>query len=478
MVATQFLLWPLLLSILHQPFNLLHHLVSPLLHTVFCQGSTNSLTDATGGGAWTTDNAAVATVSAGGVVTGQSAGSAVITYTVTDGNGCKNSVTTSITVAQSPTVTATANPTAICAGQNAQISAASPGNIPTTVCATNTATGNQGNFADGDGDLSRTVTITGVPAGVTITGITLTVNATHQRDNEVEMYLIPPAPIGTPLGGTDGTFQHTTTPNRNIRLFGTPTGTPVNGANFVNTVFSDAGVGPLAGSGGPYTGTFQPANSFASITPTMANSANVNGVWTLVILDHVNSGFTGVFRNYTLCITYSTSGGIYNWTSNPTGFGTGITTPGPFTVTPTVNTDYTVTVTGASGCVSAPSTATVIVNPAPTVTGTLTTCIGSTTTLIGSGTPATTNPWTSATMTVATVSNTGVVTGVAVGTSNITYTDNTGCGKTVTVNVIAKPTITGALNVCPGFDDSPGRFWYPSHNKSVGLSKYNRGNYK
>ena len=247
-----------------------------------------------------------------------------------------------------------------------QLLAVVPGSTPTTVCQTNNA---QAGFAQGNPDLTRTVTIAGIPAGVTITGITVTVNASHQRDNEVEMYLIPPASDGgVALGGPGGGFQHTTTAGGNLMLLGTPVGTPVNGPNYVNTVFSDLGATTLAGSGGtgPYTGTYKPAsNPFTSITPTMANSANVNGTWTFVILDHVNSGFTGVFNNYTLCISYTSANVTYSWTSAPPGFTSAIANP---TVTPAATTVYSVTATATNGCTSTPATATVTVTPAPSIT--------------------------------------------------------------------------------------------------------------
>src|SRR6185369_14705604 len=104
-----------------------------------------------------------------------------------------------------------------------------------------------------------------------------------------------------------------------------------------------------------------------------------------------------------------------------------------------------ITYTNSNGC---QQTATVTVNALPTITGTLNVCIGSTTTLTGSGTPAVVNPWVSATPAVANVSNAGVVTGVAAGTSVITYTNNNGCQQTATVTVNALPTITGTLAVC------------------------------
>ncbi|RUT69735.1 hypothetical protein D0817_14020 [Flavobacterium cupreum] len=109
------------------------------------------------------------------------------------------------------------------------------------------------------------------------------------------------------------------------------------------------------------------------------------------------------------------------------------------------------TVRNAAGtCVSLQNTFTVTVNALPTITGTANVCIGSTTQLTGSATPNVTIPWTSGTPAVATVDNSGLVTGVAAGTSVITYRNSNGCTQTVTVTVNALPTITGNANVCIG----------------------------
>ncbi|MFN6292665.1 MAG: hypothetical protein ACK4ZQ_01165, partial [Bacteroidota bacterium] len=67
-----------------------------------------------------------------------------------------------------------------------------------------------------------------------------------------------------------------------------------------------------------------------------------------------------------------------------------------------------ITYTDNNGC---SATQTVTINALPTISGTASACIGATTTLTGSGTAATSNPWTSATTSVATVSS-GVVSGV------------------------------------------------------------------
>ncbi len=60
------------------------------------------------------------------------------------------------------------------------------------------------------------------------------------------------------------------------------------------------------------------------------------------------------------------------------------------------------------------------------------------------GTPAASNPWVSGTPTVATVNSTGLVTGIAPGTSVITYTNSNGCQITATVTV-TQPTLSSSL---------------------------------
>jgi Ig-like domain CHU_C associated/Bacterial Ig-like domain (group 2) len=93
----------------------------------------------------------------------------------------------------------------------------------------------------------------------------------------------------------------------------------------------------------------------------------------------------------------------------------------------------------SNGCHSLSRTAaTLTVNALPAITGTLSVCAGSTTQLAGSVTAASSNPWVSSAPLKATVSSTGLVTGVAAGTANITYTNSNGCSRTVTVTVNAR----------------------------------------
>jgi hypothetical protein len=90
------------------------------------------------------------------------------------------------------------------------------------------------------------------------------------------------------------------------------------------------------------------------------------------------------------------------------------------------------------------------VNPSNLITGPLSVCVGSTTQLTGLGTAAAVNPWASATPGVATVSSSGLVTGIDEGTCIITYTLSSGYSQPVTVKVSPKPVITGSSGVTVG----------------------------
>jgi autotransporter-associated beta strand protein len=147
----------------------------------------------------------------------------------------------------------------------------------------------------------------------------------------------------------------------------------------------------------------------------------------------------GSSTNISVAITSGTSPYTvvyYNGTSNTTVnnyvSGTNIS------VSPTANTTYTiVSVTDANSNVGSGNngSAVITVNTLPSITGTLTVCANATTQLSGSGTSASSNPWVSASTSIATIDNNGLVTGRALGTSIITYTNSNGCSKTAIITV-------------------------------------------
>ena len=97
-------------------------LVSPITgNTNICIGSTAPLNDITFGGVWSIDNLSVATVDANGVVTGLSAGTANVSYTVTNANGCSKTVTTVININLLPIVPAITGTASVCIGLTTQL---------------------------------------------------------------------------------------------------------------------------------------------------------------------------------------------------------------------------------------------------------------------------------------------------------------------------------------------------------------------
>ncbi len=98
------------------------------------------------------------------------------------------------------------------------------------------------------------------------------------------------------------------------------------------------------------------------------------------------------------------------------------------------------------------NTPTVTVNTLPPITGTSSVCMGSTTQLLVSGTPAENDPWISVNTGVATVNNSGLVTGVAEGIVDIIYTDNNGCSQTVAISVNALPESPTAGDIAATYD--------------------------
>jgi hypothetical protein len=141
-----------------------------------------------------------------------------------------------------------------------------------------------------------------------------------------------------------------------------------------------------------------------------------------------------------------TTGGTY--TASPAGLSINSTT-GAIDLNLSNAGTYTVTYSfNAGGSCNQTATTQVVINAPPTITGTLSVCVNGTTQLTGSGTAASSNPWVSSNTAVATVSATGLVTGISAGTAIITYTNSLGCSNTATVTVNALPTITGTLSVC------------------------------
>ena len=137
-------------------------------------------------------------------------------------------------------------------------------------------------------------------------------------------------------------------------------------------------------------------------------------------------------------------GAILNWESSLTGTApwTSIAnTTSTFQSGGLTQTTYYRVAVQNPGCSTAYSNiVTITVNNTPSITGTLSSCIGSTSQLSGN-LPASSNAWQSSNSGIATISNTGLVTGISSGTSIITFTNANGCLTTVNFVVHPQPLV-------------------------------------
>ncbi|MGA1379031.1 MAG: proprotein convertase P-domain-containing protein [Chitinophagaceae bacterium] len=283
--------------------------------------------------------------------------------------------------------------------------------------------------------ISSTLPVT-LPAGATITGVSVNFNMTHTWVSDMVFNL--KAPNGQILN-----------------LFNRRGGA---GVNFTNTTISSTGTAALATA--PFTGTFA-ADAAIGVGPTgqVSGAANFAGLystgtgdWTLWMRDYAG-GDIGTLTNWSITINYTilqpavTS---YAWTNNTPSIGLAASGSGNIASFAAVNTSAapvtsTVTVTptytnNGTGCAGTPITYTYTVNPTPTVNAVnnQTVCRGSNTTAVTftGATTGTVYNWTN--------SNTAI--GLAAsGTGNIASFAGT--------NTTAAP-ITGTITVTPVYTNA------------------------
>lgn len=363
-----------------------------------CPGTTTALTNAVSGGVWTSDNSAVATVNSGtGVVTGVAAGTATISYAVTCGT-----VFTTVTINPLPAVIA-GTTTSICAFTNTSFTNATGGGLWTS---DNTGIATIG---------SASGQMTGVVGGNTF--ITYTMPATGcYRTQSVNIK--PIAAIAGPSGVCVGQTATLTD--------------AVTGGTWASANPTIARIGSTTGI---ITGV---AGGVTSVTYTLASGCRVTAPIT-------SSSLSAISGTATVCVgqtTTLTQVGSGVWSSGDistatVGSGTGI-------VTGVAAGTATITYTIGGSC---SATKVVTVNAAAAIAGPGSVCTGQSVTLTNS---VSGGIWSSNSNLIARVgSTTGVVTGVAGGSVNISYTLG-GCRTTYPVTVNSISGITGTTNIYAG----------------------------
>ena len=443
-----------------------------------CIGSTTTLTGSPSGGTWSSSSIAVATVSTAGIVSGITAGVATITYT---SGGC--AATKTVTVTAPPTITGGST---LCVGNSMTLSATPLG-----------GTWSSGNTAIAT--VSSTGVVTAVGSGVVniyyffttacAAYRTVTVNAAPTITGSSTVCAGATITLGaTPSGGT---WSSSSTATATVSTSGVVTGVTAGVVNIyyysggcytVKTVTVNGAV--ISGShtvclGGTTTLTASPSggtwSSSSTATATVSSAGVVTGVTAGTVNIYYLSG--GCYSYYTMTVNATASitggstvcaGSTITLTASPTG-GTWSTSS---STTATVSTAGVVTGIAAGtvtiyynsgGCYAY---RVVTVNAAPSVSGASAICIGSSTTL--TGTPAG-GVWSTSSSSTATVSSTGVVTGVAGGTVTIYY--GVGGCYTATTITVGGASITGSHTLCAGstttLSGTPGGGTWSSSGTSV-----------
>ncbi len=386
-----------------------------------CIGSTLNLTSTTASGVWSVNNAN-AGINVSGTLTGQSAGTVNVSYTVTDGNSCTNLTSTTVTVNALPVVNAITGVSPVCVGSTLNLTNTtasgvwSVNNPNAGINVSGTLTGQSA------GTVNVSYTVTDGNSCTNLTSTTVTVNALPTVNTITG---VSPVCVGSTINLTNTTASgiwSVNNANAGINVSGTLTGQSAGTVNVSYTVTD--------------------GNSCTNLTST---TVTVNALPVVNAITGVNPVCVGS----TLNLTSTTASGI--WSVNNTN--AGINVSGTLTGQSAGTVGVSYTVTDINSCTNFAST-TVTVNALPTVnaiTGASPVCVGSTITL-SSATPS--GVW-SVSNANAGINVSGILTGQSAGTVGVSYTvtDINSCtnltSTTVTVNALPiVNAITGATTVC------------------------------
>ena len=430
--------------------------VSPITMTCSCSGNicvgqSIILSSATVGGVWGCGNTNVATISSTGVVTAVAPGTAIVSYTVTNANGCSTTVTQTITVhAYPPVPTITASgPTDICVGS-------------TVILSSSSTIGNQW-YKDGVAIAGATAQAYTVNSSGSYSVTVTNANNCSSAAASATVVTVSAYPSVSPITGSSSLCvgQQTTLANATSGGVWTSSNTAV--ATINNTTGQVTAI----------------ASGTTTISYTVTNAAGCSKAVTYNITINALPSLSAIAGNPILCVgaaaTFSnaTSGGT--WSSSNTSVATINATTGQVTAIASGTTTISYSVTNTNNC-SATVTQVVSVEAKPIISPiacATNLCTGST----AMATSATSGgTWSSSNTSVATIDAvTGQITGISSGSTMISYTvtNASGCSATVTqvVSVIATPAVptiatSGPTYMCTGSSitlyssSASGNQWY------------------
>ena len=445
---------------------------------VICQGQSETLSNSVGGGVWTSSNTSVATIgSSSGSLSALSGGTTIITYISTD---C-NPVTLVVTV--NPVSPIVSSSLILCVGLGTSLSDAITGGTWTSSNTSAVIIGSSSGFATGMGTGTSTIVYTFTTGCTTSVVVTVNVSPVAIVGNHSMCLGLNTSLTDPTLGGTwtSSNTTNVTIGSASGLAYGAALGTSTITYTLANctattTVTVNSNPGPISG----------PSSGCIGFTATLSDGTT-GGTWSssdnTIVSIGSSSGFLTAVSNGSATINYTLGTGCLAsmvFTVNPS--------PGPISGTPYIcqgssfafgdapgggtwsSTNTSVAVVGTSGVVGGvnPGVATIIytlpttcfstynvtITIAPTpIAGPSSVCIGYAVTLtdgVSGGTWSVTNATGS-----ATISGSGVVTGVSTGIVAISYTTFACNPATYVVTVNPNPTaIMGIGNLCEGSSTS------------------------
>jgi len=364
-----------------------------------CAGATTTLTDAVTGGAWSSSNTTIASVTAGGTVHGVGVGAASISYGISNSCGT-DMATAALSVGTMPSVAPIAGITTICDDSVTLFSDDTLGGVwssSNTFIATINSIG----------------LLTGVSAGTsTISYAVTAVCGTASAATTVHLQ--------ARLSPTAITCASSICAGATATLSDATTGGTWNGSDIIVASVNSGGI-ITALSAGSITISYSMSNSCGTAIVTFNDTVNtapaagfITGATNICVgavttLADGASGGSGTWSTGSSAIAMAGSGGVV------TGFAAG---------------SDVVFYTVANSCGSNSASAMINVDPLPyieEITGATTVTIGNTASLYDA---VAGGSWSSGDPAVATINAAGIVTGVSLGTATISYTMINGFGCT------------------------------------------------
>lgn len=422
---------------------------------------------------YTINGGAVQTISSTGasaVLNAPTATTGTFTYnlvSVSGTGGCLQAQTGSVTVVVNPTATATISGSAtVCQNAATQVITFTGANGTAPYTFTYKLNGGTNQTISSGTGSTATLTVPTNTAGtfsyslVSVSGA----NGCPQNQTGSAVIVVNPASTAT-ISGSATVCQNSATPA--ITLTGVNGTAPytfnytINGGavQTISSTGSSAVLNAPTATAGTFTynlvsvanteGCSQNQSGSAVITVNALPTASISGNTSVCVNNPTGITLEGFGGSAPYTFTYTINGGAAQTVSSGTGSTTVISVPVNAAGTYTYDLTH---VSNASGCSQNQSgSLNVSVNGQPLISGTASVCQGAVIQLSASGTPAT-SPWSSSNPAIATVSATGVVTGVSAGNASITFTNAAGCSASQSIQVLGLPTasISGNTTICAG----------------------------